>query len=238
MSAKPPLKVRMDERDLLILQHVARHRLTTCAVLHRHCFKDLKRNAVLKILLRLCRENLLQRFPLIYPEVYFTLTAKACQLLGGVSARSLPLGPQSLPTELAALHYCVCGSRYHMRLSRHEVRQSFSWFPKPSNHEIYSKDSPIAESPVLEWLRADLGGPSHHIVRKTHRRLQAIIDSANAMTALHRQEFRVVFLTATPEKASSIQRAVEPHEWPAGIQLHLAIIPELLPLTTRYNHGT
>jgi len=114
----------------------------------------------------------------------------------------------------------------------------FPWFPKPSNHEIYSVDSSINEGSVLEWIRADLGGPSHHIVRKTHRRLQSIVDSENALAALNRQEFRVVFLTATAEKAGSIQRAIEPHEWPAGIQLHLAIIPELLPLTTRHHHGT
>lgn len=238
MPKLPIQNSSMHARDVLILQHIARHRLTTCAVLHRVLFKDLKRNAVVKILLRLCRENLLQRFPLIYPEVYFTLTAKACQLLGGVSTRSLPLGPQSLPSELAALYYCVCGPRYHKRLSRHEVQQMFPWFPKPSNHEIYSVDSSINEGSVLEWIRADLGGPSHHIVRKTHRRLQAIVDSEDAMAALNRQEFKVAFLTATAEKAGSIQRAIEPHEWPASTQIHLAIIPELVPLTTRYNHGT
>jgi len=228
----------IDERDLLILQHVARHRLTTHAVLHRLFFSELQPNAVAKITSRLCRDKLLQKFHLIHPQVYFTLTGKACRLLGRVSARSLPLGPQSLPSEFAALHYCVCGPRYHKRLSKHEIRKQFPWFPKPTSHEIYSMDSQDSTGFVMEWIRADLGGPSHHIVRKTHRRLQSLTDSASSAEALKHGAFRVVLLTSTPEKAHSIQEALAPHGWPDGTLLHLAVIPQLVPLTSRYNHGT
>ena len=99
-------------------------------------------------------------------------------------------------------------------------------------------DSQDTDGFVMEWIRADLGGPSHHIVRKTHRRLQSFIDSARSAEALKRGEFRIVFLTSTPEKAQSIHDALTPHGWPDGTLLHLAVIPQLVPLTSRYNHVT
>ena len=229
---------KLDERDLLILQHVARHRLTTHEVLRRLFFPGSQPNAIVKVTSRLCRQQMLQKFPLIHPQVYFTLTAKACRQIGRAPSRSQPLGPQALPSELAALLYCTCGPRYHQRLTNHELREQFPWFPAASNHDIYCVDRTDSALPVLEWIRTDLGGPSHHVVRKTLRRLERWMESPGFSVALQQNHIRVVFLTATSEKMQSIQEALKRHDWPAGMSIHLASIPQLLPLTTRYHHGT
>lgn len=175
----PPIATdipRLDERDLQILQHVARHRLTTHEVLHRLFAPASQPNSIVKVTSRLCRTQMLQKFPLVHPQVYFKLTGKACRQIGGTPSRSQPLGPQALPSELAALLYCTYGPRYHQRLTHHEVREYFPWFPAASRHEIYSVDRYPENQQVMEWIRTDLGGPSHHIVRKTHRRLHRLLE--------------------------------------------------------------
>ncbi len=233
----PPLATdipRLDERDLRILQHVARHHLTINRVLHRLFFPDSQPNSIVKVTSRLCRTQMLQRFPLVHPQVYFTLTAKACRQLGGTPSRSQPLGPQALPSELAALLYCTCGPSYHQRLTNHEVREQFPWFPAASRHEIYS----VVADQAMEWIRTDLGGPGHHIVRKTYRRLLRLLESPLFVQAVKHGLFRIVFLTATPQKAQVIRDALQQHEWPDAILLHLAVIPQLLPLIPRYRHGS
>ena len=229
---------KLDERDLLILQHVARHRLTTHEVLRRLFFPGSQPNAIVKVTSRLCRTQMLQKFPLVHPQVYFTLTGTACRQIGAAPFRSQPLGPQSLPSELAALLYCTCGPRYHQRLANHEVREHFPWFRLASNHDIYCLDHTDSAFPVLEWIRPDLGGPSHHVVRKTHRRLERWMELPGFSAALQLSHIRFVFLTATPEKVQRIQEALERHEWPDGTSIHLASIPQLLPLTARYHHGS
>lgn len=230
--------LRLDERDLLILQHVARHRLTTHEVLRRMFAPASKPNSIVKITSRLCREQMLQKFPLVHPQVYFTLTGKACRQIGGPSSRSQPLGPQAMPSELAALLYCTCGTRYHRRLVNHEIPAHFPWFRMASNHDIYCLDHTESGLPVMEWIRTDLGGPSHHVVRKTLRRLERWMESPSFSDALRQSHIRFVFLTATAEKMQNIQETLKQHEWPAGTSIHLAVIPQLLPLTARYHHGS
>ena len=237
----PPLLtdiLRLEERDLLIQRHVNRHRLTTHEVLRRLFFPASQPNSVVKVTSRLCSTQVLQKFPLVYPQVYFTLTAKACRQIGGAPSRSQPLGPQALPSELAALLYCTCGPRYHQRLTNQELHEQFPWFPAASNHDIYCLDRTESALPVLEWIRTDLGGPSHHVVRKTHRRLERWMESPAFSVALRQGHIRLVFLTATSEKLQSIQDAIKRHDWPGGVSIHLASIPQLLPLTARYHHGS
>lgn len=227
---------KIDERDHLILQHVARHRLTTHEVLRRLFAPQLKLNAMVKVTSRLCRLQMLQRFPLGHPQSYFTLTAKACRRIGVASSRSLPLGPQSLPSELAALFYCACGSRYHQRLVNYEIHEHFPWFPVGSQHFICCIDRMEMQMPVMEWIRPDLGGPSHHVVRKTLRKVNTWVESPTFAAALRLHHFRVVFLTATARKLHSIQLAIHAHEWPQDTLIHLAVIPELLQLAGRNHH--
>jgi hypothetical protein len=222
-----------DERDLLIVQHVARHRLTTNEVLRRLVAPNAKLNAMVKVTSRLCRLQMLQKFPLAHPQTYFTLTSKACRQIGVATSRSLPLGPQSLPSEFATLLYCTYGERYHQRLMNHEIRERFPWFPAGHNHLICCRDLTEMQKPVMEWIRPDLGGPSHHIVRKTFRRLNVWVQSSAFNAALQQSHLRLVFLTATAQKAQCIQEAIQLHEWPQNTPIHLAVIPELLQIAGR-----
>ena len=175
---------RFDERDVLILKHVDRHRLTLNEVLRLLFFPDSKPNAVVKVTSRLCRTQMLQKIPLVHPQVYFILTGRACRQIGAAASRSQPLGPQALPSELAALLYCTRGPRYHQRITNRELHEQFPWFPSASNHDIYCIDRTESALPVIEWIRTDLGGPSHHVVRKTFRRLERWLESPTFLAAM------------------------------------------------------
>jgi hypothetical protein len=227
-----------DDRDMRILQHVARHRLTTNDVIHRLFCPTARANAAVKISTRLVRMGLLRRFPLAHPQVYFTLSAKACQQLRTGTYRSQPLGPQSLPSEVAALHYCTCGSRYHDRLSIREVVDRFPWFPLVSRHDIYCLDQDQPNSAILEWIRTDLGGPSHLITRKARGRLDRWMAFPSFVAAQKHNAFRFVFLTSTSEKSQALHESLSAQDWPDDASIHMAVIPQLFRFTARYRHGS
>lgn len=223
-----------DER---IVPFLLRHRMATNSAIQRRFVPSSPYNTAVKITSRLCRAGVLHKFPLFHPHVYFRLTERASRQCGGGPSNSAPLGPQALPAEFAALQYSIGGDHYHERLKTQEVSAAFPWMEQPSRHEIYCRDQTNQRS-ILEWLRPDLGGPSHHLVRKAHRRFELLAHSGAYRAALERGEFRLVFLTATAEKAAAIHAATQLHQWLTGTAIHLAVIPQLLKLQTRYQHGS
>lgn len=237
MTVTPSLSKTSDERDARILQHVARYRLTTNEVLHRAFFSHALPNAVVKITNRLVQTGLLCKFPLVHPQVYFTLSDLAAKRLGLGSHRCLPLGPQALATELATLLYCTAGQHKYLRLAPLEVHTRFPWLTATTKHDVFAVRHVECQVSSLQWIRTDLGGPSHHVVRKAMRRLRKWTGSPAVDTAIRDGNLSVVFLTPTPEKLQSVRAAIEHHDWPDGLSIHLAVIPQLLPLTTRYRHG-
>jgi len=50
-------------------------------------------------------------------------------------------------------------------------------------------------------------------------------------------KFRLVVITTTKEKSAAIRRALNRHEWPEGLAIHLSVVPQLLSLTVRSNHA-
>ena len=61
------------ERDQLILEHVARYRLTTLEAIRRVVLPGMSRNAIDQIANRLCDAGLLRKHILLYPAKYFVL---------------------------------------------------------------------------------------------------------------------------------------------------------------------
>lgn len=230
--------MRLSDRDRLILDHVARYRVTVNEVLHSLFFPEQQPNAVTKVTSRLCQAECLRRFPLYHPRTYFTLGPKAAQLLGQSMHRTLPLGPQSLPTEFAVLAYATMGRTVHERLTTRELSTRWPWINEPAFlASPYCLD--CTRSPdILELLRVDLGGKSDHVARKCASDIQQRRGSKAFEQLVKRSGFRLVVITGTTEKAASIRDSLDQHVWPNGLELHLAVVPELLQLTARISHGS
>lgn len=217
------------ERDGRVVEHVARFRLSTCAVLRRGVLAGLSRNAAGKLLNRLCRAGQLRKYPLLHPTPYYVLGEAGAKSLGLTSQRTLPLGPQSLPLEYAVLIYAACGQPSRTRLTRREVRQSCSWLSVALAAAPHCRDA----HGVLELVRVDLGGPAAHVARKCAAdiNLRRQFREFTALAAAGR--FRLVVITATKEKAAALRQSLDQHDWPSGLRIHFSIVPDLLSLTAR-----
>jgi hypothetical protein len=228
-SPGPDRRSNQRERDELIVEHVARYRMSTCKVLRRGVLAGLSQNAASKILNRLCREGRLRHFPLLHPTPYYVLGEAGAKSLGLSLQRALPLGPQSLPLEYAVLIYATCGRPPRTRLTRREVRQLCAWLPAPCAAAPHCRDV----HGVLELIRVDLGGPAAHVARKcaadVNQRRQ--FREFTELAAVGR--FRLVVITATKEKAAALRQSLDQHDWPSGFRIHFSVVPDLLSLTLR-----
>ena len=223
-------------RDRQIVDHVARYRITTNEVLHKLFFGGRRPNSVCKVSARLCRAEWLCKFPLYHPRLYFTLGRLAAKRLGIPIHRTLPLGPQALPTDFATLTYAV-GKPQHRRLTTDELSQHCPWLAGPLAEFPYCFDE-VLELPLLELIRVDLGGKPDYIARKCDADFQARRSLPEFDRFVWQGHFRLVVITGTTEKASLIQNALQQHVWPDGLSFHLAVVPQLLQLTARNSHGT
>ena len=220
---------RLSERDGQILAHVARNRITTCEVLHRHYFPQQQPNAVTKVTLRLCAGGYLRSFPLYHPRTYFTLGPSGAQHFGLPEGRCRPLGPQSLPVEYGVLSFATRGNRLHRRLIRREIEDFCPGLPDGLYDQPHCLNDGHS-SELLEIIRVDLGGRPDHVARKCHADMHLRNDVEGFRALLKAERAVLVIVTGTTVKAASIRDALDNHVWPAGLQFRLAVIPDLLPL--------
>ncbi len=211
----------MQNRDQEIISLTQRYRLATNATIHRHLFVGKSINAVTKVTSRLCREGMLQRYPLIPPEDYFTLGPYSAKQLGLAKHRTEPLGPQALPTDYAVLLYASMGER--VRLADNELLEIVPWLPS----EFYYAPHCKTAKGVLELIRVDLGGSPYHLAKKCAADYSRRLEHSEFRELLCQNRFQLVVLTTTQIKARLIRQSIESMAWEHAIRLHLAIIPRL-----------
>lgn len=219
----------LTKRDREILDHVARFRLTTNEILQRVLFDGQQPNAVTKVTARLCEHKFLASFPLIYPQQYYRLGERGAALLGLHESRTRPLGPQSLPMEYGVLLYATRRDQPLIRLTPIELRQRFDFF-EPAWCEAAHVLRVAGRDAVMELLRVDLGGSADHVARKCFADAMSRWRSEPFQELIRRRAFRCVLISSTTEKAAVIQSSLEKHQWPEGLAVHLATVPDLLPL--------
>jgi hypothetical protein len=232
-SDRRPPRRSSTERDLLILEHVARYRMTTLEAIQRVVLRGLSRNAVNKITNRLCSRGLLRKYTLLYPENYFVLSELSVRNFGLGIQRSTPLGPQSLPQEFAMLAFATLGHQQHLRLNALEVRKRCPWLPLSLSAAPYCMDP----SGILELVRVDLGGPADHVARKCAADVNERCRIPEFPAAVAAGQFRLVVITSTASKVDAIRRAFQHHSWPSGLLVHFTVVSQLLSLSSGENHA-
>lgn len=225
---------RISARNRCVLDHVARYRLTTVEALGRVVMPGLSANTISKSVNRICDSGLLKKLTLIHPMRYYILSEAGAKTLGVGIHRCIPLGPQSLPMEYAVLAYAALGREGRKRLTLEEVQQLCPWLPTPLAQAHHCFDE---RQHVLELVRIDLGGPADHVARKTFADLTARRRIPEFHQLIQANRFRLVVITATKEKSAAIKRALDRHDWPSGLALHLPVVSQLLPLTARPHHA-
>jgi hypothetical protein len=224
----------LTERDRLLVAHVDRYRLSTIAALRKAVRPALSANAATKIVQRLGTAGWLRRYPLRHPSCYFVLGPLGAQALGRGRQRTLPMGPQSLPTAYAVLMYAVLAKQPRCRLTPAEVQERCPWLPTRWARAPHCTD---AAGDILELVRVDLGGPVHHVARKCVADLTARSRFREFASTVAAGRFRLVVITAAAEKAACLRQALDRHGLPAGLAIHLSVIPALLGLLPRKHHA-
>ena len=217
----------MTDRDQTIIELTNRYRIGTNAAYRHLAFDGQSMNAVTKVTARLCRQGLLQRYPLIPPEDYFTLGPRSASQLGLSPRRTEPLGPQALPIDYAVLLYATNGDR--TRLMPAELKQAATWMPKELTHAPHCKTS----KGILELVRVDLGGSPQHVAKKSAADCSRRMEVPEFQQLVTGDRFQLVVLTTTSSKARLIRQAMESVPWAHDIRLHLAMIPRLTQLQLR-----
>ncbi len=226
-----PDKHKASDRDAAIVEHVSRFRLSTNQVIGRLLFPGKGPAAVRKVTARLCASAYLRSRPLRHPQNCFFLGQRSVAEMGLPPHWAWPPGPQSLATEYAILSYATLGVRYHRRLRRHELKAELPWLPREHGEAAYCLDETDRGS-VIELLQVDLGGTADHVARKCDRVIQERLRlEAFRQTAASRR-LRLVVITGHVSKAEAIRRSLSRHIWPAGLELHLAVVPCLPGLST------
>jgi hypothetical protein len=227
-SSKPSRRRGPTARDRKIIQHVDRYRLTTIEVLSRVVVPGLSSNALSKIANRLCDAGYLRKYTLLHPTRYFVLGEAGANLLGSGNHRVAPLGPQSLPTECGVLFYATLGNTVRLRLIPAEVEKICPWLTPRLAEAPHCTDQ---SQGVLELIRVDLGGPADHVARKCAMAVNERRRLREFSGFVAQGRFRLVVITMTKEKAAAVRQALDHHDWPTGLLIHLSIVPQLLPLT-------
>lgn len=230
MSRHVALIRQLGERDQRLLAHVDRYRLATTVTLRQAVTPELSSNAVAKIVQRLCAADWLCKYPLNHPECYFVLGRVGAAALGRSRERTRPLGPQSLPQAFAVLLYAVCGRPPRRRLLPAELGAACQWLP---SRLALAPHCGQATNRVIELVRVDLGGPAHHVARKCAADITARSQFPEFVQEVEADRFRLVVITAAPEKGTALRQALDRHAWPVGLAIHLAVIPALLSVLPR-----
>ena len=181
-----------------------------------------------KVTGRLCQSDHLHKYRLPGRGVYFVLGTTGARLLGVPRHRTQPLGPQTLPVELAALWYAVGGSRTRVRLTHAEFQERYTELLHIGRGDIYCGPAPHSDQQHIELVRVDRGTSADHVARKCERFLDTRCNVPPFAALVRVGQLRLVVLTATAEKCQALRAAFGRRDWPVGLQLHLVVLPMLL----------
>jgi hypothetical protein len=231
---RKPRRRALAERDRKVIDHVARYRVTTIPALMKAVLQGLSANAVAKIANRLAAADYLQKFTLLHPTRYFVLGHKAAAMLGRSGRQGTAPGSQSLPTDFAVLAYATLGGQSRPRMLRSELTSLCPWLPDRLAAAPHCYDPRLK---TIELVRVDLGGSAAHVARKCVSDLRERLTIPEFARLVADHGFRSVVITATREKAAAIRQAMNRHEWPNGLAIHLSVVSQLLSLTARTHHA-
>lgn len=237
---------KLTDADLLILQHVARYRLTTAriltaATLDRGATEADSERALASLVGQgyLCRGNLVPG--LAEPEAYYHLSAKAAKQLGHDAVFAQPPRLEARIEHFAIATFC-CGSEGRTLFTKTEFTSKFRslWYPgQPLRYYIEpSKTGPAK----LAYLKVDKDGPGRwtRLIDKCGRFLdqRTAVQAAAQEHQAHKRTFRKLvedgrfqftILTALEDKKRAIEVELERRRAANGSAPPIAVhvVPQL-----------
>jgi hypothetical protein len=218
--------IQLQDRDMKILEHIERFRITTRDVLHGMFYQGKQTDAVTSTLRRLRQAEYISSEILKPPRTfYYHLTRRATRMIGLPASFADSLGEQALPTRYAILRFC-CGGQYRPILRTSEFVNEFpECCDKHVPKEPYYYDS--GDVPRLSYLMVDLGADAGRTVRKCRRAFGERLKVKGFRRLIEGKAFSVTVLTQQGSKKAAIEAALKrakDFKYPIRIEA----IPELM----------
>ena len=220
----------LSNRDLEILDFVARYRVGTDSMLKKSCFaEDTRIENVRRVLFRLEKRGLMRRVECGTTFDYFVMTRRGLGVLGLPKRTPRPLTEQSLPVQIAVASYCV-GQKVR-RLTNSEFRDVFPELHRvglqSSNYVLVDSDDGLK----LTMLIVDRGGAARRIQSRVRRILAQRKGLPEFVDLIRGGRFRIVVLTGLPQQKAKIDRQIERSSF-GDVEVVSAIVPSLAEILT------
>lgn len=214
----------LNDRDLRILEHTFRYRLTTQDFLHRLFFADALLNAATKVTSRLTDLGWLGRHDMPRGRTYFVPGGRAREAFGMPSHVARPFSEQTLPTAYGVLAYCV--SSGNVRLTERDFRTHLPHLADEGlTHNAHVIDR--TQSPHrLALLIVDRDNPPERLILKATRAVRKRLDRPGYDELILKDRFSITIITAAEEKQAAVQRLVARRE-DRSVPVSVAVAPEL-----------
>lgn len=200
-------KTILKDRDLAVLRHVLRHRISTPAVIQR--VLNLTADAETALARRLITNGYLAQERLFRNQKYYHLTPRAAILLGRDEKVAQPLrGQQSSVNHYAILAFCCLGPVLRERITRLEFLEQFPQFViRGVMSDQYYRDIDKGVE-RLGFIRVDHGGEARRIAHKALVDVQDRAATPAFRELLLRPDrgFVIAIVTTNADKAAAIRK--------------------------------
>jgi hypothetical protein len=215
-------RIQLGDRDLKILRHVARFRMTTQQAVHVKFFAGKHRDAVKSTLRRLCgphldlssksrpRTGYLQSEQLDARRVYYRLTDRATKLLGVSKDLARPMGIQARIHRYAILWFlCIDRSGTRVPLNPRDFPDSFPACPdRLSRSDFYIEDKKKGET-RLGLIIVDSGRHRIRVFRNTANALDRVLSRGWLDDFIASRCFDLTVLTLTKTARRGIELGLQ-----------------------------
>ena len=214
----------LNDRDLRILEHAVRYRLTTQEFLHRLLFQDTQLNAVTKVTSRLTEGGWLNRNDLPRGRSYFVpggRTVEAFQISRYVTRA---FSEQTIPTAYGTLADCVASG--NVRLTEREFKTHLPQFAESGLIHCPHVIDKTQDKHRLTLVIVDRDNPPERLLIKAGRAIKKRLGYPAYQKLIQQNDFSVRIVTATTEKRAAVERVVARRD-DRSVPILVAVAPEL-----------
>jgi hypothetical protein len=222
----------LDDRQRVLLQHVARYRLTTVAAVRTVTALRLKTNAnALAFLQQMVRDGWLGEAQFDRHESYFFLTKQGTNAISRSASRFGPLSESAKLRAFAMLAFCRLMNANRERLSPDDLRRLVPGLDTSGmNATFYAERTDTART--LGFARLDIDGTGRwdRILATLAEDVRNFEAEPSLKPFIAAKSFEVTLITLTPEKAERLRTTFFEKQSPT-ILVNFIAVPRLLTLT-------
>jgi DNA-binding MarR family transcriptional regulator len=218
----------MEEKDELIIRHIARYTISLRKVIESLYFDGGSASSAIN---RLIRSGLVQRNTqaLDGNYSYYQLTKKGCGLLTTPVNKARPRDEKGLAQDIAALWFCCMNELSRKRLSNDELKTLFG-APKGGNVIHAAQDASDNDTAVFRLFIPGETTRARPFVASLKKAAHEAIGDEKLLRWIERGTYRFAVLVHDERKKAELLKTIEKEEFP---ELRILIDVAPTPSTMR-----